>query len=60
MPLGPLKKGCELQTSKKQVPRDCGCRGLLSCRVASVASQNRSQVMLNWSNYYNWIDLFCD
>ena len=35
-----------MRHSKKKVARVCGCGGLLSCAVASAASQNRSQVML--------------
>ena len=36
---------CEFRPSKKQVAGCCSCGGLLGCRVAPVASQNRSQVI---------------
>ena len=37
---------CKFQPSKKQNAHGCDCIELLSCRVASAANQNRSQVML--------------
>ena len=39
-------RACKLRASKMQVERSCRCRGILDCKVAGAATQNRLQVML--------------
>ena len=43
---------CELQPSEMQVAHMCGCKGILGCGVAGVATQNSSQVMLWWLPFF--------